>query len=220
MLRAGGFTWFFLPELKYCLTFNSWCILVWHTWSLVIFFCLKSKKYHKLILSATPNTAELGSTCIYLLGGKAERKLWGKNVWAHRAQTVHHNFLSSSGLQDVSLVLSHYLTLCPWYHACLQFKVTKKYFLSPKDKELWKSVLVWMGDMGCVVFSFVVPNLSRSHEKGVKIKVTAFEISGHPAHQHLHLASLCTWSGDLWPKHHLGGASLTTTWDNCVTQQE
>lgn len=155
----------------------------------------------------------------FLLGRKAERKHGGKDAWAHRAQTLCHNFLSSPGLQDTSLMPSHYLPLCPWYHPYVLLKVrnNKKYFLAPKDNELCKSLLVWMRDRGCVVFSFAAPNLSRSHEEGVKTKVTAFEISEQSEHQHLHLAPLCTCSGNLWCKHHPGGASPTMKWDNCVT---
>lgn len=40
------------------------------------------------------------------------------------------------------------------------------------------------------VFSFRVPNLSSRHEEAVRQKLTAVEISGQPAHQHIHLAPL------------------------------
>lgn len=38
--------------------------------------------------------------------------------------TTHlYSCLSSSGLQDTSLMPSHYPTLYPWYYPCLQLKV-------------------------------------------------------------------------------------------------
>lgn len=73
---------------------------------------------------------------------------------------------------------------------------------------------------GVLCFLLQFPTSAESHEESVKTKVTAFEISGQPAHQHLHLAPLYAWSGDLWPKCHLEGAPLTTKWDNCVPRQK
>jgi len=69
-------------------------------------------------------------------------KFWAKNLLAHRAPTLHQNFLSSSGFSRCKSLRPH-LTLCPWYHPRLQFKVTKKCFLPPKGKKLRKSV--WPG---------------------------------------------------------------------------